>query len=226
MSSFKVDNDYIKFIFGYMKKKKNYHHGNLKSACMEEGLRLIQKNGSYDFSMRDISKNLGVSHGAPYKHFETKEALLASLAEAGFHKLTNQLEEVKNENYKNKLELLYKIAVMYIQFGTTNPEYYKLMYGGIIQDAEMYPSLYEASVKCYNTFLETIESLMKSKQLIPSSDSNLLTFYSWSLLHGLVSLAQDNRLNIAFREANANNPQQLMEELFSYFLNGVGHNLK
>jgi AcrR family transcriptional regulator len=204
-----------------MKKKKSYHHGDLHSACIKEGLRLIKKNGFYDFSMRDIAKNLGVSHGAPYKHFETKENLLAAIAEEGFLILTNQVEQIKENSPKDSLESLFKIAVLYIQFGSDYPEYYKLMFGGIIKKAENYPSLFEASTKSYNTFKSLIKELIQSKKLLVTANSNLMTFYSWSLLHGLVSLAQDNRLNIAFVEANNDNSQKLMEELFSYVLQGV-----
>lgn len=209
-----------------MKKKKTYHHGDLKNACINEGLRLIKKNGSFDFSMRDISKNLGVSHGAPYKHFETKEELLAALAEQGFDLLTSQVENIRTNSPENNVDLLYKIAIVYIEFGSLNPEYYKLMFGNVIRDAEQFPNLYQASVRSYNTFKLLIMDLIESKKIIPTANSNLMTFYSWSLLHGLVSLAQDNRLNIAFKEANASNPQKLMDELFSYFLNGIGNNTR
>lgn len=204
-----------------MKKKKTYHHGDLQSACIKEGLRLIKKTGSYDFSMRDIAKNLEVSHGAPYKHFETKEYLLAAIAEEGFYLLTEQVEKTKLKSTGDSLELLYQIAVLYIQFGTMHPEYYKLMFGGVIKKAENYQNLFEASTRSYNTFKSLIDDLIESKKLIPMANANLMTFYSWSLLHGLVSLAQDNRLNIAFKEANTEDPTKLMEELFSYFLNGV-----
>lgn len=192
---------------------------------MKEGLRLIKENGFYNFSMRDIAKNLGVSHGAPYKHFLTRDALLAAISEEGFNLLTNKTIETVQATKSKDISLLYNIAVMYIQFGVTYPEYYKLMFSGIIKEADAFPDLYNASTRSYNTFKMVIKELIDAKVLIPDADENRMTFYSWSLLHGVVSLILDNRMNIAF--ASMENPLDAsLEDVFAYFLKGVAHYIR
>ena len=64
--------------------QKNYHHGDLKQALLEETARILREEGESALSLRRLASNLGVSRTAPYNHFENKEALLSAVAEEGF----------------------------------------------------------------------------------------------------------------------------------------------
>lgn len=60
-------------------KKKSYHHGHLRNAMIESGIRLLTKEGMSGFSLRKVAASCHVSSSAPYSHFENKEALLTSM---------------------------------------------------------------------------------------------------------------------------------------------------
>jgi AcrR family transcriptional regulator len=60
------------------------HHGNLRSALERAALELVAEKGPHGFSLNEASRRAGVSVAAPYKHFADREALLASLAVAGY----------------------------------------------------------------------------------------------------------------------------------------------
>ncbi len=66
---------------------KSYHHGNLKQELIDCACRLCERDGYTKLSIRTLAKESGVSQTAPYRHFETKEALYASVAQDGFNKL-------------------------------------------------------------------------------------------------------------------------------------------
>jgi AcrR family transcriptional regulator len=70
------------------KSTKSYHHGNLKQELINCACRLCEENGYETLSMRSIAKESGVSQTAPYRHFDTKESLYASVAMEGFKKLS------------------------------------------------------------------------------------------------------------------------------------------
>ena len=40
-------------------KEKPYHHGNLQTELIEEGLALIHEEGKGNFSLRKLAKRLG-----------------------------------------------------------------------------------------------------------------------------------------------------------------------
>lgn len=64
-------------------------HGQPKGAIIEHAMSYVQKNGYKDLNLDTVSRDLNVSHGAPYRHFKTKTDLLASLALDGFNDLTD-----------------------------------------------------------------------------------------------------------------------------------------
>ena len=70
------------------KSSKSYHHGNLKQELILCACRLCEEYGYESLSMRSIAKESGVSQTAPYRHFDTKESLYASVAMEGFKKLS------------------------------------------------------------------------------------------------------------------------------------------
>jgi AcrR family transcriptional regulator len=57
-----------------------YHHGNLRAALVDAAVELIAERGVRDFSLAELSRRLGVSVAAPYRHFADREALLAAVA--------------------------------------------------------------------------------------------------------------------------------------------------
>ena len=54
-----------------MKEDRPYHHGNLQTELIEEGLALIHEEGKSNFSLRKLAKRLGVSPAACYNHYST-----------------------------------------------------------------------------------------------------------------------------------------------------------
>ena len=76
-----------------MKKRRPYHHGNLKHALLEASLGLIREIGPRAFTLREVARRAGVSHNAPYRHFRNKEELLAAVAAEGFDRLTESMLE-------------------------------------------------------------------------------------------------------------------------------------
>ncbi|NBS67250.1 MAG: TetR/AcrR family transcriptional regulator, partial [Betaproteobacteria bacterium] len=57
-------------------KPTSYHHGNLREALLEAGLELLRKDGAESLGLRELARQAGVSRTAPYRHFESKEALI------------------------------------------------------------------------------------------------------------------------------------------------------
>ena len=66
---------------------KGYHHGNLRAALLERAEHKLSREGAHTLSLRELARDVGVSHGAPREHFRNKQALLDALAETGFQRL-------------------------------------------------------------------------------------------------------------------------------------------
>ncbi len=51
----------------------------------------MRERGVQELSLRELAREVGVSHGAPRRHFPDRQALLDALAEAGFARLGAEL---------------------------------------------------------------------------------------------------------------------------------------
>ncbi|MEU7472088.1 TetR/AcrR family transcriptional regulator [Streptomyces sp. NPDC044984] len=66
---------------------RSYHHGNLRVALLDAAERSLRAHGADHLSLRDLAREVGVSHAAPRRHFADRQAVLDALAEAGFVRL-------------------------------------------------------------------------------------------------------------------------------------------
>ncbi|SFW48773.1 TetR/AcrR family transcriptional regulator [Amycolatopsis australiensis] len=57
-----------------------YHHGDLRGELVRVALDLIAEQGLTGFSVAEVARRAKVSPAAPYRHFPTRESLLAEVA--------------------------------------------------------------------------------------------------------------------------------------------------
>src|SRR6187397_898095 len=72
-----------------------YHHGNLRPALLAAAERALARGG--ELSLRELAREIGVSHAAPRRHFPDKQALLDALALDGFERLGRDLSTALGE---------------------------------------------------------------------------------------------------------------------------------
>jgi AcrR family transcriptional regulator len=161
---------------------KSYHHGNLKEELIACACRLCERDGYTKLSIRSLAKESGVSQTAPYRHFETKEALYASVATNGFKKLSKacHIDTKKNVSKKQLVE----IGCRYIEFGLENANTYDLMFGTAVGNFVDYPELLEAANKTYDNMRSSFSKLAKDSDDIIAFKCLTL----WSMVHGLVGI--------------------------------------
>ena len=161
---------------------KSYHHGNLKEELIACACRLCERDGYTKLSIRSLAKESGVSQTAPYRHFETKEALYASVATNGFKKLSKacHIDTKKNVSKKQLVE----IGCRYIEFGLENANTYDLMFGTAVGNFADYPELLEAANKTYDNMRSSFSKLANDSDDIIAFKCLTL----WSMVHGLVGI--------------------------------------
>ena len=65
-----------------------YHHGNLRQALLRAAEAALEARGIQQLSLRELSRELGVSHASPQRHFPSKQDLIDALAITGFERLS------------------------------------------------------------------------------------------------------------------------------------------
>jgi len=60
---------------------KPYHHGDLRRVLIDAALQLVGEGGAEAVSVREAARRAGVSPGAPFRHFPSRDALMQAVAE-------------------------------------------------------------------------------------------------------------------------------------------------
>jgi AcrR family transcriptional regulator len=162
-----------------------YHHGDLRRALLASGLKLLEKLGPAQVSLREAARAAGVSHNAPYRHFDSREALLAALATEGFEALAAAME--KAAQGKEGLERLRAIGAAYITFARKKPAVYLLMFGPELRK-DVFPALKAAAEKSFEILRQTIA------EAAPAQTQRAAAIGAWALVHGLSHLIADRQL--------------------------------
>ncbi|MDX1990223.1 MAG: TetR/AcrR family transcriptional regulator [Candidatus Obscuribacter sp.] len=185
--------------------KKSYHHGDLKKALHAAALLLISEKGSRGFTLAEICKRAGVSIAAPYRHYESKEALLASLAAEGYSILDAGLQRVLQEDLSH-LEKLVEMGKAYVRFAVANPSMLHLMFGSSV-NKDNYAELDRAAKNTYGTLVKQVYEFLGASldgdavSGAPGSfggnlaRADFLSMTLWSFIHGVSMLEIDRHLN-------------------------------
>lgn len=111
-----------------MSDERPYHHGNLRTALLEAAERSLRTDGAEQLSLRELARELGVSHAAPRRHFPDRQALLDALAETGFARLDAQLSAEVDAAGSDFVPRLRALAESYTRFATENTALLELMF--------------------------------------------------------------------------------------------------
>ncbi|TVR67490.1 MAG: TetR/AcrR family transcriptional regulator [Spirochaetaceae bacterium] len=100
---------------------ETYHHGDLRNALIREGLRMLNREGPAGFSLRRLSRELGVSHAAAYRHFRRREELLEAIVREAGSRFAAALEESVYPEATGE-EALMQLGIGYVRFFLRNRE--------------------------------------------------------------------------------------------------------
>jgi AcrR family transcriptional regulator len=177
-----------------------YHHGNLRSALLARAEQTVRERGVQALSLRELARDVGVSHGAPRRHFEDRQALLDALAEEGFARLGQALDDAVRDAAPGCTPQLKALARTYVTFATQHAALLELMYTG--KHREGAEHVYAAAERAFAVALIVIAEAQESGELIPG-DPEPLAKVALATLHGLATLANSGMLEGADVELEA-----------------------
>lgn len=174
------------------KPRRPYHHGNLRRALLDEALATIQAEGVDALTLRSIGARLGVSRTALYRHFADKRALLTAVATEGFTALRQKLVSAWEEGGRNEAAFR-AMGSAYVHFAVENPSYYRVMFGGFVDQESRDPELATEAMAAFQALVDAIAALQRDS-FLRNDDTVLMARYVWALVHGMAMLGIDGHL--------------------------------
>lgn len=124
--------------------EKPYHHGDLASALREAARAILEEKGLPALSLRSVARRAGVSHAAPYRHYPSREALLADVAMKGLGELQAEIS-IAGAKPGDRGERIVHIGGAYLRFAVRHSGLLRLMFGAELPNRAETPGLAEAT---------------------------------------------------------------------------------
>lgn len=144
-----------------------YHHGNLPGTMLRTAGAMLEARGPEALSLREIARQAGVSHSAPYRHFSERGSLLAALAAEGYERLAQALSEAPPA----------KVGQTFIAFACERPQRFRLMFGGHALQGRR--ELKDKAAAAFAVFEKSLASITGDASCAAAA---------WSLVTGLAQL--------------------------------------
>jgi len=104
-----------------------YHHGKLREALLERAMETIEEAGVEGLSLRQLARDVNVSHGAPAKHFRDKQALIDAVALAGFETMNSRIQDAAQSSGDLRGRFV-NVGTAYVDFAVEHPALLTVMY--------------------------------------------------------------------------------------------------
>lgn len=173
--------------------RRAYHHGDLRKAALEQALRHINRTRDVSFTLRELASSLGVSSTALYRHFDSKLALLAAVAEEGYKELLRRFDAEASARQDVPLEFMASRGEAYVQFAVVFPAHFRVMFLPQLRQAGDFPALRELRQQVYGRLEEAL-AMLDREDLLSAADARVIALTSWATVHGLASLLVDGHV--------------------------------
>lgn len=125
------------------KKAGRYHHGDLRAALVDTAIDLVAEHGIAGFTLAEASRRLGVTVGAPYRHFADRETLLAAAAVKAADALSTVLV-AETAGAESPADRLVAAARAYVRFAAHQRPLFETLFAAGL-DKGRRPELIEAA---------------------------------------------------------------------------------
>ena len=160
---------------------------DLKEACVRAARAVIAQHGIERLSLREVSRRLGVSHQAPYKHYASRDHLLAEVMRRCFQSFARALDA--RPVHDDPHEDLGSLGRAYLDYAAAHPLEYRLMFGTPWPPPAEHPDLVREAVHAFDVLRSVLRRVYGGAAAM-RAHVDLQAMFVWSTMHGLASITQ------------------------------------
>ena len=185
----------------------------LKDKLIEIGIEEIRIKGIDQLSMRTIAQKCGVTHGAPYKHFDNKDTymkvVLEHLSEIFLKNMTQGISS--SLNARNQLILM---GCNFVRFAQQETNIFEALF---IKFPFNYMEFSQTSISVNAhlpgfEYFKNIALELKNEEKLSGSDAEVL-MHVWSFITGLAMLAR-SPIGDNFKETTVQESVRTMLDIY------------
>jgi len=168
----------------------SYHHGNLRQALIEAGIKIINEYGEESLSLRKVASVCNVSHAAPYAHFKDKDELIEAIKKDVTDRFMDELEAAV-EGQASAQDAIIAMGKTYLTFFSRNPDYFIFLFGK--QNINAHLQMNRENKNDYPPFLllrRMYKKYLEENELERTFEEQEIELIKiWAMVHGMASIA-------------------------------------
>ncbi|SDT37476.1 TetR/AcrR family transcriptional regulator [Microlunatus soli] len=169
--------------------RQSYHHGSLREALLEAGLELTRTGGPGALVLRDVTRRVGVSPNAAYRHFADRDSLLAAVAiriqQGMVERMGDQLPPAPVDRAGAARAQLSAVGLGYIGFALKEPGWFEVAFAEI---DGLPAAATDDGPAPLRWLVDALDRLVASGELAAEARAGA-EWPCWSAVHGFALLA-------------------------------------
>lgn len=213
---------------GGVTPRDGYHHGNLREALVDAAVELAGTSGPEGVVLRAVTRHVGVSPNAAYRHFADREALLAEVAARAMGALTASMAArqdavTEQDPVARAVARLEAIGRGYVDFALAEPGLFRVCFAAPPEVALAWDSRDpEGEVPVpgadpFGVLNAALDHLVEVGWLDPVRRPGAEVL-CWSTVHGFATLHLDGPL----RDVPAEEREQALSMALAHVSRGIG----
>ena len=198
---------------------KPYHHGDLRRVLIDAALQLVGEGGAEAVSVREAARRAGVSPGAPFRHFPSRDALMQAVA-----------EEEAQRRFRAEIDVALAVApgdplgrfrclgLAYLRWAMRNPTHFEIISSRRLFDHDRADAISSDNAELIELTGRTLAEAFAAGQL-RSADLKQVQIAGRALVYGFARMNIDGhfpRWGVAGLEA-----EQTAEAILDLFIEGI-----
>lgn len=173
------------------RRKRPYHHGDLRNALISAAAELAAQGGPGSVSIRAAARLVGVTPTAAYRHFAGQEELLGAAKDSALAELTEAMTKQLAARPRSEDPVRYALGSLaalgrgYIAFARAQPGLFRTVFswqGPLAGDSEA-----RTRSNPFQLLLASLDELVAVGYLTPERRP-MAEFAAWAMVHGLAAL--------------------------------------
>jgi len=176
---------------------------DLKEACVQAAREVIAEQGVEGLSMRDVARRLGISHQAPYRHFESRDHLLAEIMRRCFADFAAHLDarpgsgdscadSGADPGADDRADLA-AMGEAYLAYANAKPLEYRLMFGTPWPEPALHAGLVSDAGHAFDILRNNLRRRHGTGPGMQAR-ADLDALFIWSALHGMASITRSQAM--------------------------------
>lgn len=164
---------------------------SLRDTILRTAVEHVAEHGPDSLSFRKLASDAGVSHQAPYHHFEDRRGVFRAIAFEGFTTLGDALRAARQGTPDEDAGALLEA---YVGFALDHPGHFRVMFRSELCEIADEPELQAVADATFDVLVDHVRSELGPRASI--KDIRARTTAMWSLAHGLATLLIEGPLEV------------------------------